>query len=188
MKNKCRLIAYGAYTALLLSTTPLAAQENKGLPYQPISYDSLLYTARTIVDSARCQVLITVDEKGQPYAREMSPFSPENDWVIWLGTTRGSRKTNHILHNPNVVVYYYDTKGKSYVSVSGKARLVDTPAKKAKYWKDGWKIFYPDRDKNYILIEVIPEKLEVCSFRYKLFWEPVTGIPHSVDFITKHAD
>jgi len=188
MKNKFRLIVFSALTALLLSTTPLAAQENNGLPYQQLSYDSLLYKARTIVDSARCQVLITVDEKGQPHAREMSPFSPENDWVIWFGTTKGSRKTNQILHNPNVMVYYYDTKGMSYVSVSGKARLVDNPDKKAKYWKDGWELFFPDRDKKYILIEVIPEKLEVCSFMYKLFWDPATGIPHSVDFITKHTE
>jgi general stress protein 26 len=159
MKNKCRLIVYGAFTALLLLSTPLAAQDNKGLPYHQISYDSLLYKARIIIDSSQCRVFITVDEKGQPHAREMSPFPPENDWAIWLGTTKGSRKTNHIKHNPNVVVYYYDTKSMSYVSVSGKARLVDDPDKKAKYWKDGWKIFYPDRDKNYILIEVVPERL-----------------------------
>ena len=188
MKNKCRLIVYGACLALLLTTTQMAAQENKGLPYRQISYDSLLYKARTIIDSSQCRVLITVDEKGQPHAREMSPFPPESDWIIWLGTTRGSRKTNQILNNPNVVVYYYDTKGMSYVSVSGKARLIDDADKKEKYWKEGWKIFYPDRDKNYILIEVIPEKLEVCSFRYKLFWDPITAIPHSVNFITKKVE
>lgn len=185
MKIKFRLIIQGAFIALFLLTNPLAAQENKSLPYQKISYDSLLNKARTIVDSAKCRILITVDENGQPHAREMSPFAPEKDWAIWLGTTRGSRKTNQIKHNPNVVVYYYDTKGMSYVSVSGKARLNDSPDLKAKYWVDSWKIFYPDRDKNYILIEVIPEKLEVCSFMYKLFWDPVTAIPHSVDFITK---
>lgn len=155
------------------------------MAYQPISRDSLLSYARTIVDSAQCKVLISVDENGQPHAREMSPFAPEKDWIIWLGTTKGSRKTNQIEHNPNVIVYYYDTKGMSYVSASGKASLVNDSGKKANYWVDNWKRFYHDRDKNYMLIRVIPDSIEVCSFRYKLFWDPVTGIPHSVDFNKK---
>jgi general stress protein 26 len=86
-----------------------------------------------------------------------------------------------IKNNPNVVVFFYDTKGMSYVSVSGKARLVNDSGLKAKYWKEGWKRFYPDRDKNYILIEVTPERLEVCSFKYDLLWNP-EGLPASVEF------
>ena len=52
---------------------------------------------------------------------------------------------------------------------------------KAKYWKSGWKRFYPDRDKDYVLIEVTPVKLEICSFEYNLLWNP-EGLPASVEF------
>jgi general stress protein 26 len=69
----------------------------------------------------------------------------------------------------------------SYVSVSGKALLVNDPDLKAKYWKSGWERFYPDRDTHYNLIEVTPERLEVCSFKYDLLWNP-EGLPNAVEF------
>jgi general stress protein 26 len=188
MKTKFLSIIHLIPVILLFSTSSLPAQEEKIQSIPQISRDSLLKVARTIIDSAKCRIFVTVDENGKPHAREMSPFSPENNWVIWLGTSQGSRKTKQIQHNPNVVIFYYETKGLSYVSVSGKARLVNDPDKKAKYWVDGWQNYYPDRSKNYILIEVTPEKLEICSFQYKFFWDPVTGIPASVNFDMQNTD
>jgi general stress protein 26 len=161
-------------TLLTISASSIIAQTEQFPQQRGMSRDSLLTYARMIVDSARCRVFITVDEEGKPRARVMSPFPPEDNWVIWFGTFPTSRKVKQIQNNPNVVVFYYDTKGLSYVSVSGKARLVNDPDLKAKYWKEGWK--------NYILIEVTPERLEVCSFEYDLLWNP-EGRPASVDFI-----
>ena len=146
-----------------------------------VSQDSLLIYARIIVDSSDSRTLITVDETQKPHARTMSPFSPEEDWTIWLGTFPTSRKVIQIKNNPNVVVFYYDSESYSYVNISGTARLVNDPELKAKYWKEGWKRFYPDRDKQYILIEVTPQRLEVCSFKYSLFWDK-NGIPPGVEF------
>lgn len=111
----------------------------------------------------------------------MSPFSPEKDMKIWFGTTANSRKVEQIKSNPNVVVYYYDTKGLSYVTINGTARIVNDKDKKEKYWVQNWKQFYPDKDKGYILIEVTPQRLEVCSFKYKLFWN-AAGLPYSIEF------
>lgn len=166
---------------LLLPTSTLIAQTEQFPLQREISRDSLLIYSRMIIDSAKSRVFITVDEEGKPQARTMSPFPPEDNWVIWLGTFPTSRKVMQIQNNPNVVVFYYDTKSYSYVSISGKARLVNDPDLKAKYWKSGWKQFYPDRDKQYILIEVTPERLEVCSFKYDLLWNP-EGLPASVEF------
>lgn len=148
-----------------------------------LSRDSVLKAAQLIIDSARCKVLITVDDKGKPHARAMAPFPVEADYRIWLGTYSLSRKVKQIKNNPNVVVYYFDSGSRSYVSINGTARLVNDADKKEKYWLDGWKIFYPDREKDYILIEVTPERLEVCSFKYKLFWNE-QGVPASVEFIS----
>jgi general stress protein 26 len=73
------------------------------------------------------------------------------------------------------------------VNISGTAKLVNDPDLKAKFWKDGWKRFYTDRDKDYILIEVTPERMEVCSFKYHLFWNK-DGIPPSVEFDTNGSE
>jgi len=168
---------------LFLPSVSIVAQDEQFPPRREIQGDSLLTYARMIIDSSDSRVLITVDETGKPRARTMSPFTPEENWVIWLGTFPTSRKVEQIKSNPNVVVFYYDSKSFSYVNISGTARLVNDPDLKAKYWKEGWKRYYPDRDKDYILVEVNPERLEVCSFRYNLLWDE-DGIPPSIEFDT----
>ncbi len=165
---------------LLLFTTALSAQDQQFQGQKEISRDSLIMYAKAIVDSARCRVLVTVDEDGKPHAREMAPFEPELDWTIWLGTSTTSRKVRQIQSNPNVIVFYYDTKGMSYVAVHGKANLVNDPQLKEKYWVEGWKRYYPDREKQYILIKVIPERLEICSYKYHIFWN-AEGLPAIVE-------
>ena len=167
--------------AFIIICSSFLVAQNEMFQQKEISRDSILNAARIIIDSSRCRVLITVDENGIPHAREMSPFTPEEDMKIWLGTTTNSRKVKQIKNNPNVVVYYYDTKGLSYVTINGTARIVNDKDKKEKYWVQSWKQFYPDKDKGYVLIEVTPNRLEVCSFKYKLFWS-AEGIPYSINF------
>lgn len=173
--TRCILALFFLPASFLLAQTAEWPAQNE------MPRDSLLTIARAIMDSARCRILVTVDENGRPHAREMAPFAPEEDFAIWLGTSQGSRKTKQIQRNPNVVVYYYESNGMSYVAVSGKARLVNDAEKKAKYWREGWKRYYPNRETDYVLIEVTPEQMELCSYKYKLFWDPVTKAPRSVD-------
>jgi general stress protein 26 len=137
--------------------------------------------ARQIIDSAGCRTLITVDENSKPQARTMSTFTPDENFVIWLGTNPRSRKIQQIRNNPNVMVFYYDTKSWSYVSIAGQASIVNEPEKKSKYWKESWTQFYPDPEEDYTLIQVTPERLEICSFKYKLFWDS-TAKPAYVEF------
>jgi general stress protein 26 len=186
MKNDFRRTVSSMFILLLLSTFSVYAQEEMYQSGNLLSPDSLLNAARIIIDSANCRVLITVDENGKPHAREMSPYQIEKDWVIWFGTSPISRKVKQIQNNPDVVVYYYDSDGLSYVSIAGKASLVNDPDMKAKYWKESWNVFYPDRDKDYILIQVTPENIEVVSFKYNIFWGP-NWAPQSFDFVSnKH--
>ena len=181
MKNKFHKSIKHLLIIVAVFVNSIFAQYSQFQEQRKISRDSLLIYAKTIIDSARCRVLVTVDETGKPQAREMAPFDLEDDWTIWLGTFPTSRKVKQIQKNPNVVVFYYDTKGMSYVSVSGKASFVNDPTLKAKYWVESWKRYYPDRDKHYILIKVIPERLELCSYRYHLFWG-LDGTPFSIEF------
>lgn len=172
MKRASKKFSYFTFFFIFLfGSSFLNAQEKVEDYPEGISADSLLKIARTIIDSAKCRTLITVDENGKPQARAMSPFPPEENMIIWLGTSVNSRKVKQIKNNPQVMVYYYYSEGLSYVSVAGTARLVDDPEKKAHYWKEGWTRFYPDPEKDYILIQVTPERMEICSFEYKMFWD-----------------
>jgi general stress protein 26 len=176
-----RLINFIFVSVVISITSSLMAQELLVKDRPEIARDSILTVARSIIDSAQCRILITVDESGKPQARTMSVFPIEDNMVIWLGTSTRSRKVKQIKNNPNVMVYYYDTKGHSYVSIAGKARLVNDPEKKAHYWNKGWTRYYPDPEKDYILIEVTPKRLEICSYKYKLFWDS-KGLPAFIEF------
>jgi len=176
-----KLCIFFLFLTIILSVSSVMTQENPNFVFQELSRDSLLTLARTIIDSAQCRILITVDENGKPQSRTMSTFPPDEDMIIWLGTNPRSRKVKQIKNNPNVMVYYYDTKGASYVSVAGHARIVNDPEKKAYYWQEDWTRFYPDPDKDYALIEVTPKRLEITSFKYKLFWDS-TLKPAFVEF------
>jgi len=166
---------------LFILTSTIVAQELLVKDRPEIPRDSLLTIAHAIIDSARSRTFITVDENGKPQARTMSVFPPEEDMVIWLGTSTDSRKVKQIKNNPNVMVFYYDTKGHSYVSVAGQARLVNDPDKKAHYWKKSWTRYYPDPEKDYILIKVTPDRMEICSYKHKLFWDS-KGLPAFIEF------
>ena len=84
------------FPTIIFLVSSVIAQEKQDYVLQETSRDSLLTVARTIIDSAQCRTLITVDENGKPQARTMSPFPPEEDMVIWLGTNPGSRKALQI--------------------------------------------------------------------------------------------
>jgi len=142
----------------------------EGFKFQELPKDSLLAIAFEIIKTNRTCTFITVDEDDKPQARILAYFSPEDDWKIWLGTSTNSRKVVQVKNNPNVMVFFYDPEGRSYVSVAGKARVVDEPELKKKYWKEGWKKYYPEPEKDYILMEVTPNRMEICSFKHKLFW------------------
>jgi len=148
--------------------------------------DSLMAVAREIMKAARYCALITVDESGQPYARTMDPFWPDDDMVIWFGTNPNSRKVKHILHDSRVVLYYFDSEASGYVSITGIARLVNDAKEKALRWKKEWQAFYPDRDRSYLLIAVEPKKLEVVSEKHNITGDLKTWTPPAIKF--KSAD
>lgn len=174
-----KLIKITSVLVFLVSSITIGQLE--GFKFQELSKDSLLKIASEIIKKQRTCTFITVDKDQKPHARVLAYFQPENDWKIWLGTSTNSRKVVQAKNNPNVIVFYYDSEGRSYVSISGKARVVNDPELKKKYWKNEWKVYYPNPEDDYILIEVTPQRLEICSFKYKLFWDSL-GKPAFVDF------
>ena len=80
-----------------------------------------------------------------------------------------SRKVNEIRSNPKVTLYHTGNKEEGYVSLIGTAGLVNDQSKKDSLWKDKWSMFYKDRKENYLLIKVIPKKLEVLDYKHGIF-------------------
>lgn len=147
--------------------------------------ERLTEAAREIMTISRYCALITVGANGQPQVRTMDPFPPEQNMIVWLATNPRSRKVAEIRRRPRVVLYYFDQPSQSYVTLTGTARLVTDASEKARHWKEEWKDFYPDRKKDFLLIAVTPEKLEIVSVKKGITGDSLKWNPPTVDF-TKH--
>src|SRR5882672_1538896 len=144
-------------TLLLLCFVVLTpAVRSQVKPAPRLDRASLLATARAIIKTARYCALITLDSNGRPHARTMDPYPPEENMVVWLGTNSKSRKVAEIRRHQHVTLYYFVREDQAYVTIAGRARIVQDAAEKAKHWKEEWKDFYPNGRKNYLLIAVIP--------------------------------
>jgi general stress protein 26 len=166
--------------ALAFLATPL-----QGLQAQaPQPRDTLLAAAREIIESARYCGLVTLDESGNARVRTMDPFAPEADMTIWMGTNRRTRKVRQIENDPRVTLYYFSSDPVGYVTISGRARLVDDPAEKRARFKEGWEAFYADREAEFLLIQVTPERMEVISYSRGIGGDSETWEPPVVEFET----
>jgi general stress protein 26 len=142
----------------------------------------LLEAAREIIKSAGNVALITQDKSGIPQVRTMDPFSPEDDFTIWLATHPDTRKVQQIKNNPQVTLYYPDKNDKGYVVIHGTAQLVNDQKEKNMRWKDEWKIFYSNRSDGYLLIKVTPQYLELINYNRGISGDPKTWQPATVHF------
>ena len=165
----------GIMAVMGISSAALGAQE------QP-SREALLAVARETMESARFCGLATLGENGQIRVRTVDPFLPDPDWSVWFGTNPGSRKIQDIQNNPRATLYYYSDDVMGYVSISGTARIVDDPEEKANRWKEEWERHYPNRETDLILVQVVPDRLEMISYNRGILYDPETGSAQAVEF------
>ena len=176
--------AFFLVVVVILVAAGAQSQDTK----QPSTREQLVAAAREVMISARYCALITLDSSRHPQARTLDPFPPGEDLVVWLGTNPRSRKVAAIRRNPHVTLYYFDREAQAYVTISGFARLVNDPKLKMKWWKDEWLAFYHDRAKDYLLIRVTPEKLEVVNVKKGIIGDSRTWKPPSVSFSRRNWD
>ena len=143
---------------------------------------SLKEIAREVIVASKNCALITVDSLGVANARAMDPFLPEEDFTIWMGTNPKSQKVKEIQNNSKVTLYYFDKEDPGYVTIQGTATLVDSQKAKEKFWKEEWKNFYKDRKTNYLLIKVVPSKLNVISEKHGVLGDSITWKSPEVEF------
>ena len=162
------------FVILLQSPLITFAQENGTL----YDRDTLITTARIMMEATRNCALITLNSTGYPDARTMEPFSPDSNMVVWLGTSINSRKVKQIKNDPRVTLYYPAQNAAGYVVIKGQAYIVQDSLKKQIYWKKEWSRFYSEDKSEYTLIKVIPEKLEVIDYQHGIFGDSKTlGVP-----------
>jgi len=150
-----------------------------------LSDKELLAAAREIIIKARFGTLITHGHDGQLQARTIDPFEPEEQMVVWFATNPRTRKVMEMTRDSPVTLYFFDREDLAYVTLKGRARLVNDAQEKQKRWKEEWKEFYPNRDRDYLLVKVTPLKIEVVNTAKGILGNPRTWRPPTVRFISR---
>lgn len=108
-------------------------------------------------------MLATVGKGGhlvsRPLSTQCATFDGER---VWFLTERDTPKVGEIRRHPNVNVAYASKDANTYLSVSGKARVVRDQALIDTFWNDAMKAFFPNGkdDPNIVLIEVAVDTIE----------------------------
>lgn len=133
-------------------------------------------TVRNLIKGIDIAMLTSVTEQGL-VSRPMKTQEVEFDGDLWFMTMKDTHKYDELLHYPNVNVAYV---GKSYVSIRGKAELVDSRDKIKGFWNIAYEkmLHTTSDDPNLILIKVKADTAEywemgnwtkvVKQFIYKL--------------------
>lgn len=123
--------------------------------------DNIRHLAAMIED-IEIAMLTTVATDGHLVSRPLGTQDAAFDGVLWFATEAGSGKAAEIRANPQVNVAYAAPGKNRYVSVAGRASLVDDRQKIDELWSPAMQLFFPDGkdDANLRLIRVEVESAE----------------------------
>jgi len=113
---------------------------------------------RDMLKDIRFTMLTTVTSEG-PHARPMTTLDTEPDGSLWFFASNDSRLVAEIGTNPVVGLTYADNGSADFVSVTGRAREVDDPAKAKELWNPALKAWFTEGldDPKLALLEVTIE-------------------------------
>lgn len=171
---------YTRATYTRATTAPRAGQEAR---LDSAARAHALRVARDIMRVARYGALVTRDASTGTAARTIDPAPPDSLMVVRFVTNPRSRKVSQLAADPRVALYYFDATTQRYATLYGRARAVTDASDKARHWYEPWTPFYPERQRNAVMYEVIPERLEVVSPGEGILGDPVSWAPPTVHFL-----
>jgi len=117
---------------------------------------------KEMAESVRTCMFTTFSSGGEFGSRPMGTAKVEDDGSLWFYTNEYSPKSKEISKENNVLLAYSDPSNNTYLTVKGKAELVDDKVRKEAYFSPFIKAWFPDgiEDPRLILIKVTPEEAE----------------------------
>jgi general stress protein 26 len=122
-----------------------------------------------LIKDIHIAMLTTEEDDGTLRSRPMGTQQVEFDGDLWFFNKEHSPKVKEVQHERNVNVSYADPKGQTYVSVSGKASLVNDHQKMEELWNPILKAWFPKglEDPELSLLKVEVEEAE--------YWDSPNG-------------
>ena len=122
--------------------------------------------------------MLTTQGEGQAlHARPMATVQQTFDGTLWFFTKEGAPKLGEALRRPQVCVTYANSRAGSFVSVAGKASVVQDKAKIRELWSEGARLWFPQGPEE-ADIRLIAIEVETAEY-----WES----PSSLAFVYQYA-
>ena len=125
----------------------------------------------------------TIAADGRLVSRPLGTQQGDFDGDLWFSTAADSPKVAEILANPRVNVAYAAPERIVYVSVAGRARVVDDRAKIEQVWSPAMQLFFHGgrEDPGLRLIHVRAESAEYWNSPAGLFGKALEFVLAAVD-------
>ena len=113
-----------------------------------------------LLKGERFGFLTTITMDGRLTSRPMTLQEVEFDGDLWFFAERDSNPVRHIAGSPQVNVGV--GSGGTWVSLTGRARVVENPAKKRELWNSAVEAWFPQgpEDDSVVLLEVEGDSAE----------------------------
>ncbi|NPE30109.1 pyridoxamine 5'-phosphate oxidase family protein [Methanococcoides sp. SA1] len=126
--------------------------------------------------------MVTIDEDGYPITRTMNPYEPDENMIVWFATHRDSRKVKEIKNNPKMCLYYADhSEAKGYVTITGKAEVIDDKDLVKKMKRQYWEKSIKDWENVLVMIKVKPEAIDLLNYEHGYFGDSKTWRTKSLE-------
>lgn len=141
--------------------------------HSPPTRDEAIQKIRELTKGIRFAMLTTVSPDHSLHSRPMAPQELELDGTLWFFTGKSTHKTHEIRYDQHVNVAYASPDSNTYVSLSGRAQIVEDKEKAKELWNPAYRAWFPDGldDPDLCLL-----KVEVDSAEY---WDsPSSPVVH----------
>ena len=138
----------------------------------------LLQIARDVIAKVPMCFAITVDQNGEANARIVQTSRLTDEWTVRFMTDRRSRKVEEIEQSGKMTLaYQLDAEG-SYVSLVGRATIIDDVAVKQGIWQPHSFRWHPGgpTDPNVVLIDFATDRIELWSSPHGIIPDPTKGL------------
>ncbi len=115
-------------------------------------------------------MLVTQTEEGHLHSRPVTTQEEDFDGELWFIGGKDTEWVSDIKARPEINLAYGQPDGQNYVSISGRAELIEDRAKLEEVWSDFYKAYFPKGidDPNVQLIHVDPHGAELWESSGKL--------------------
>jgi general stress protein 26 len=139
---------------------------------------ALLRVVRETIDAAPCCVAITVDGNGDANARLVATSKLTDAWTVRFMTDRRTRKIGELQRNGRMTLFYQHDAGGAYVSLVGRAAVIDDAEVKTAIWQPHSFKWHPGgpSDPNVVLVEFTTERIETWSSSRGIVPDPKRGL------------